>query len=301
MIRTLIQTTILSTSLLVPSMALAQDDVQVQTTDLGHGLYMLATDQAGNVGILVGEDGVFMIDTQYERLAPLIDHAQREISGQDVELVLNTHWHGDHVQGNAYFAERGAVIAAHHTVRERLTHPQTSHLLGSTAEPLAGAFLPSLNLGDHFTITMNGQTADIVHTPTAHTDGDLFIVFEEANVIHAGDLLFSGMFPYIDLDTGGTVEGYIAGMEAIIARSDENTKIISGHGPLSTRADLEASVAMLREGKARVQALVDQGLTLAQIQEANPLADFHEDWNWRFITTERMTTTLYRDITGRLE
>lgn len=297
----MIRTLILSTSLLLSSAALAQEEVQVQTSDLGHGLYMLSTDRGGNVGILVGEDGVFMIDTQYEQFAPLIDAAQREISGQDVELVLNTHWHGDHVQGNAYFAERGAVIAAHHTVRERLTHPQTSQLIGYTAEPLAPAYLPSLNLGDHFTITMNGQTADIIHTPTAHTDGDLFIVFEEANVIHTGDLLFSGMFPYIDLDTGGSVDGYIAGMQAVIARADDNTKIMSGHGPLSTREDLEASVAMLREGKARVQALVDQGLNLAQIQEANPLADFHEDWNWRFITTERMTTTFYRDITGRLE
>ena len=209
--------------------------------------------------------------------------------------------HGDHVLGNAYFAEQGATIMAHPSVRDGLMNPVTAQLTGSTPQPLSGGYLPTVGVNDGDVVTINGLTAHLHHTPAAHTNGDLFVVFEDANVIHAGDLLFSGWFPYIDLDNGGTVDGYIAGMQAIVDVADADTQIIPGHGPLSTEADLEASIAMLTEAKARVQALVDQGLNLQQVQDAAPLADFHDDWNWGFITTERMVWTLYRDITGEIE
>ncbi|TGY89167.1 MBL fold metallo-hydrolase [Marinicauda algicola] len=282
--------------------ALAQEEAAVTTTDLGHGIYELSTGRAGNVGLLVGEDGVFMIDTQMEDLAPLIDAAQKEVSGgREVDLVLNTHLHGDHVLGNAYFAGRGAVIMAHANVRPRLVEPVRVELVGRTPEPLSGAYLPSVNLDHGDFVTMNGVTARFHHAPAAHTDGDLFVHFEEADVIHAGDLLFSGLYPFIDLDNGGTVGGFIAGMQMIADLAGPDTVVIAGHGPLSTKADLEASIAMLSEARARVEALVAQGLDLQAIQDENPLADFHADWNWGFITTERMVWTLYRDITGETQ
>ncbi len=274
--------------------------IYVETTDLGDGLYMLSTGLAGNVGVSIGEDGVFMIDTQMQHLASAIDDAQRAVSGdRAVSLVLNTHLHGDHVLGNAFFAEQGAAIMAHPNVRPALINPVTAQLTGATPQPLSGRFLPTVGVNHGDVITLNGETARLYHTPDAHTHGDLFVVFEEADVIHAGDLLFSGWFPYIDLDNGGTVSGYIAAMQAIVDVAGEDTQIIPGHGPLSTRADLEASIAMLTEAQAAVSALVKQGLTLEQIQQAEPLAALHEAWNWRFITTERMVWTLYRDLTGK--
>ena len=299
MIRTAL---VASLALCATAHAQSENQVYVETSDLGSGLYMLATNQAGNVGVSVGEDGVFMIDTQMEQFAEAIDQAQREVSGdRAVDLVLNTHLHGDHVRGNAYFAGQGATIMAHPSVREALMNPVTAQLTGSTPEPLSGGYLPTVGVNDGDVVTINGVTAHLHYTPAAHTNGDIFVVFEDANVIHAGDLLFSGWFPYIDLDNGGTVDGYIAGMQAIVDVADPDTQIIPGHGPLSTEADLEASIAMLTEAKARVQALVDQGMNLQQVQDAEPLADFHDDWNWGFITTERMVWTLYRDITGETE
>jgi glyoxylase-like metal-dependent hydrolase (beta-lactamase superfamily II) len=275
------------------------EDVYVETIDLGDGLYMLATNRAGNVGVSAGEDGVFMIDTQMQTLAPAIDRAQRAVSGdRAVDLVLNTHLHGDHVLGNAFFADQGAVIMAHESVRPALENPVTSQLTGATPAPLSGAFLPTVSVSHGDAAVMNGETARFHHTPAAHTGGDIFVVFEDADVIHAGDLLFSGMFPYIDLDNGGTVEGMIAGLEAVAAAAGPDTRIIPGHGPLSTRADVEASAQMLRETRQVIAALVEAGRSYEEILAAEPLADWHDAWNWRFITTERMIWTHYRDLTG---
>ncbi|MEO1039180.1 MAG: MBL fold metallo-hydrolase [Pseudomonadota bacterium] len=293
----------IATLALFAAPAVAQDrEVFVETVDLGSGVYMLVTGLAGNVGVSIGEDGVFMVDTQMQAMAPALDRAQRAVSGdQAVALVLNTHLHGDHVLGNAYFAEAGAAIMAHPNVRPGLENPVTAQLTGGTPAPLEGGFLPTVNVNDGDFVTMNGLTARLHHEPDAHTSGDIWVYWEEADVIHAGDLLFSGWFPYIDLDNGGTVDGYIAGMQSIVDAADPDTKIIPGHGPLSTESDLEASIAMLHEAKRRIQALVDAGHSLDAIQAEEPLADFHEEWNWRFITTERMVWTIYRDITGLTE
>ncbi|MCH8490146.1 MAG: MBL fold metallo-hydrolase [Oceanicaulis sp.] len=282
---------------LAPS-AQAQDVPEVETTDLGDGVYMLATHVAGNVAVITGEDGVWMIDTQMGHIAPALDEAQKAVSdGADVRLVLNTHLHGDHVLGNAYFAERGALIMAHASVRERLMNPSPSAVTGTTPEPLSGGFLPVIGIPGDSEITLNGHTARIHYTPDAHTDGDLWVHFVEADVIHAGDLLFSGMYPFIDLDNGGTVDGMIAGMQAIAGAAGPDTRIIPGHGGLSTREDVLASIAMLTAARDAVAALAAEGHSLDAVQAANPLAPFHDDWNWRFITTDRMTAILYRDAT----
>ena len=285
-----------------PALAKAQDEqVYVETLDLGGGVYMLITNRGGNVGVSVGDDGVFMIDTQFANIAPWLDAAQRAVSGdQDVDIVLNTHLHGDHVLGNAYFADQGAVVLAHESVRPALVNPVTANLTGATPAPLEGGFLPTVSVTTGDAVTMNGQTARFYHEPDAHTAGDIWVHFEEADVIHAGDLLFSGWFPYIDLDNGGTVLGYIAGMQSMVDVAGPDTKVISGHGPLSSEADLQARIDMLTEAHARVKAHVEAGDSYSQTLAAEPLADFHEDWNWRFITTERMIWTLYRDITGAI-
>ncbi|WBQ12811.1 MBL fold metallo-hydrolase [Hyphomonadaceae bacterium BL14] len=285
-------------ALCLAPVAAAQDGPAVDTTDLGNGIYMLSTGVAGNVAVSVGADGVWMIDTQMAPIAPALDAAQKAVSdGGEVRLVLNTHLHGDHVLGNAYFAERGALIMAHTSVRARLQSPAPNAVTGNTPEPLSGGFLPVIGIPGQSEIVLNGLTARIHYAPDAHTDGDLWVHFVEADIIHAGDLLFSGLFPFIDLDNGGDVEGMIAGMQAIADAAGADTVIIPGHGPLSTREDLVASIDMLTAARDAVAELAARGLTLQEVIAAAPLAPFHEDWNWRFITTERMTATLYRDAT----
>ena len=144
------------------------------------------------------------------------------------------------------------------------------------------------------TFHLNEQMAFVFHVPTAHTDGDSMIHFPGLNVIHTGDVFFNGLFPYIDLDSGGTVAGYIAAQRKVLELSDADTKIIPGHGPLGSRADMQAANDMLIDADARVRELMQQGMTEEQIVAENPLADYHDAWNWQFITTERMTRTLIR-------
>ena len=160
--------------------------------------------------------------------------------------------------------------------------------------PRAG--LPELTFNDAVTFHLNGQTAYIFHIPSAHTSGDSAIHFTEANVLHTGDVLFNRIFPFIDIDGGGSVNGYIAGQQRMLGMIDDDTTVIPGHGPLADKADMQAALDMLIDAQARVQALVDEGLSLDEVKAANPLATY-ESWSWGFITTERMTETLYRAAT----
>lgn len=271
----------------------AQDnEITVETTELGDGIYMLSTGVAGNLGLLVGPDGAVLIDDQLPNTGELIEGAVVEIAGVEApRFIVNTHYHGDHVGGNAHFAEQGSVIAAHHNIRSRLE--ATSPVW---ARP---ATLPILTFGDDLSFHMNGQTVEVTHLPDAHTDGDAIVYFREADILHMGDIFFSGMFPFIDLSGGGTVDGYVAAMQAAHDMVSDDTQIIPGHGPMSTRADLMRSIDMLRETSFRVRSLVEGGADLDAVRAAEPLADYHDEWNWRFITTERMVETLYNDAISR--
>lgn len=274
----------------------------IKVTDLGNGIFELRTDRSGNVAVLIGDDGVFMIDTQMEHLVELIDSAQKKLSGnREVNLVLNTHFHRDHVRGNAYFKQRGAVIMAHPNVRKYLENPGEIKALGREAPTFTPQYYPTVNITQDTSINMNGQNIVLFHTPNAHTNSDIFVLFKEANVIHGGDLIFNRRFPFIDIDNGGSVAGFIAGVEKILDVADQDTKIIAGHGPIATTGDLQATVAMLTETHNIINELVAQGLSLAAIQALDPLAKYTDKWHWAFITTERMVTTHYYDITGRLD
>jgi cyclase len=267
-------------------------DISVASTDLGHGIYMLSTDIAGNLGLLNGPDGVVLVDDQLPDTGALIEGAVVEISGGEApRFIVNTHWHGDHTGGNSHFAAEGSIIAAQTNVRARLeaSDAEWANMPGT---------LPILTFGQDLTFHMNGQTVEITHIPAAHTDGDAIVYFQEANVLHMGDIFFSGRFPYIDLSAGGSVDGYIAGMEKGLAIANDETQIIPGHGPLSTRVELQASLDMLREAAFRVRTLVEGGADLEAVRAAAPLADLDADWNWRFITTDRMVQTLYNDAAG---
>ena len=267
-------------------------EINVETTELGGGIYMLSTGIAGNLGLLVGDDGAVLIDDQLPNTGEAIEGAVVELAGEGApRFIVNTHYHGDHTGGNAHFAAQGSTIAAHHNIRSRLENNPTDWMSPAT--------LPILTFGDDLTFHMNGQTVEVSHLPAAHTDGDAIVYFREADILHMGDIFFSGMFPFIDLNGGGTVDGFLAAMEAAYEMASDDTRIIPGHGPMSTREDLMRSIEMLRETSFRVRSLVKGGADLEAVRAAEPLADYHDDWNWRFITTERMLETLYNDAVAR--
>lgn len=280
---------ILTSSVLMCATAHAQEEVSYEATELRGGVIMLNSGIAGNVAILSGEDGLLMIDDQLPTTGSVLQAALEEYAGEGVpRFILNTHWHGDHAGGNAHFAPQGSTVAAHHNIRSRIVESDSAWATQDGAAPI-------VTFGDDLTFHMNGQTVEAVHVPAAHTDGDAMVYFREADVLHMGDTLFSGRFPFIDLNSGGTVDGYIAALERGLEVAGPDTQIIPGHGPLSTEADIEALIAMLQTARAAVGALVEEGMSEDEVVAAGPLADLAEDWDWRFINSERMTRTLYQD------
>lgn len=264
-----------------------------EATEVAPGIYMLAgTGEqfvGGGVGLLVGDDYVVLIDDVMMPTAPALLEKVQEIAGRPVDFVINTHVHGDHVGGNELVAKDGAVIVAHENLRKRMkADPKLNTGPGA---------LPVITFSDNVTFHINGQEAFVFHVENAHTDGDAVIHFRDANVIAPGDVSFRGIFPFIDLDNGGSVAGFEVAMQKLIDLADADTKFISGHGPVGTRAGLEQDLAMLIDAESRVEALLVTGKTEEEIVVANPLADYHDDYNWEFITTERMTRTLIRSLT----
>ncbi|HEX5786541.1 MAG TPA: MBL fold metallo-hydrolase [Woeseiaceae bacterium] len=264
-----------------------------KSTEVAPGIYMLEGGDGfggGNVGLLAGEDHVALIDDGLAPTAGTLLAGIEKIVGRPVDFIINTHVHGDHAGGNAHFAAEGAVIFAHDNIRKRLV---------ANPESAGGAEgLPVVTFADGVTFHLNGIEARVHHFASAHTDGDSYVVFPEANVIQTGDLFFNGSFPFIDLDSGGSVSGYLEAQRELLELADAETVLVPGHGPLATRAELETHLAMLIDSHAKVQALVDDGLSADEVVAANPLAGYHEEYDWPFITTERMTRTLYRDIAG---
>ncbi|MDX2422032.1 MAG: MBL fold metallo-hydrolase [Amphritea sp.] len=243
----------------------------------------------GGVGLLVGDEYVVLIDDVLEPTAPALLAKVQEIAGRPVDFVINTHAHGDHVGGNAYVSESGAIVVSHDQLRSRMAaNPQLNTGPGA---------LPVITFSDRMTFHVNGEEAIAIHVPNAHTDGDAVIHFVNANVIAAGDLSFRGLYPFIDIDSGGTVAGFKAGMQRLIDMADENTKFITGHGDVGTRAGLEKDLAMLKDAEARVKALIDKGMNAEEILAANPLAVHHDDYSWFFITSERITKMFIRSLT----
>ncbi len=244
----------------------------------------------GNMALITGEDQIVLIDDSMEPIAPALIEAATGIAGRPVDFVINTHVHGDHVGGNAALAATGTIVVAHDNIRKRLVQDPS---------PAGGeAGLPVITFAAGVKFHVNGKEAHVFHVPDAHTDGDGAIHFVMADVLHTGDIWFHGLYPFIDLDNGGSVDGYIAGMGKLIGMANDDTQIIPGHGPApASKSDMARDRAMLIDARAKVAALVDEGMGEEEIVAANPLAEYHDDYNWGFITTERMTRTIVRALT----
>ncbi len=278
---------------LVATSATAQYATSFKSTEVVPGIVMVEGADGfggGNMAILIGEDHVAMIDDGVDPLgATLLAYVLEESGGRPIDFLINTHVHGDHAGGNAHFAENGTVIFAHDNIRKRLL---------DDSEPAGGdGGLPVITFADGVTFHINGIEAQVFHIPAAHTDGDAAIIFPELNVLHAGDVMFNKLFPFIDLDNGGTVSGYVEGQQHLLTLVDDDTIIIPGHGVLATKADLQRTLMMITDSQARVKLLVDQGKTIDEVLSENPLSVYHDTYDWSFITTEIMTRTLYRSLT----
>ncbi len=278
--------------------AFAQQDfskVEVTSEKIAEGVYMLKG-AGGNIGLSVGADTAFLIDDQYAPLTPKVKAAVAALTSKPVRFVLNTHWHGDHTGGNKDLGESGTLIVAHENVRKRMSTDQFIEAFGMKEPAADPAALPVVTFTDAVTFHLNGDEIYAFHVAPAHTDGDSVVQFRKANVLHGGDTFFNGMYPFIDLSSGGSVNGMIAAADRMLALAGEGTKIIPGHGPLGTKADLKAYRDMLATSRDRVAALVKAGQTLEQVTAAKPTADLDAKWGQGFIKPDPWVSILYKDL-----
>lgn len=279
------------------SIANDKPNLKFSTTKVAPGLHMLqgvGGFTGGNIGLSVGEDGVVMIDDSMPPMLDIMKQAIATVTDKKVDFLINTHVHGDHIGNNEALGKAGTHIVAHENLRTHLLEKGVRGANGMQEAPKAA--LPVITFSHEMNFHLNGEDAHIFHVAHAHTDGDAVIHFKNANVIHTGDTLFNGMFPYIDLNSGGSVQGYIDAQKKILSLCNDKTKIIPGHGPLANLRDLQTSITMLEDAKHIIAKLIKAGKNEEEIVALNPLEKYHQDWHWSFITTERMTRQLVKGL-----
>ena len=271
------------------------DSVQVRTLKIANGVFMLMG-AGGNIGVSAGTDGVILVDDQFAPLAPKIRAAVAAIDSGPIRFILNTHWHWDHTGGNETFARSGVLIIAQDNVRRRMSVDQFVAAIRDTVRASPTIALPVVTFSDAVTFYMNGDSIEAFHVPPAHTDGDVIIRWRHANVIHAGDTFWNGLYPLVDLSSGGSVDGMVGAADRMLALADSATKIIPGHGPLGDRVALKAFRDMLATVRDRVRTAIRRGRTLDQVKAAKPTAEFDAQWGRGSMTPDRLVEILFQDL-----
>jgi cyclase len=251
----------------------------------------------GNIGVSIGDDGVLLIDDGLMGVGPKLKAKVATLSPRPIRFVLNTHWHGDHAGGNAFFGAAGPTLMAHHNVRNRMASEQVREFGGKkmTVPPSPAAALPVVTFGEDATLHFNGDEIRAIHLPPAHTDGDVIVHFRKANVLHTGDVFVNQTHPIVDVSSGGRYEGMIEAATRILALCDDKTKIIPGHGPIATKADVSAWKDRLVQMRDRVAKLAKRKKSLEQIQAAKPLAEWSRFDN-DFIKTDLVVEMIHRGL-----
>jgi len=286
----------LSFALLMSRVAAAQEQdfskVTVKTTPIAGSVAMLEG-AGGNIGVLVGPDGVVLVDDEYAPLVPKIVDAVKQLSPKPIRFVVNTHWHRDHVGGNGPLGTEGVVIVAQDNVRKRMSTEQFNAFSKTTIPPSPSVALPIITFADSVSFHLDGEDVDVVHVAPAHTDGDSVVFFKKANVVHAGDNLFNGLYPFIDFGSGGSIDGMVAAADVMLQRCNDQTRIIPGHGPLASKADLKRFRDMLATVRDRIKKAIQEGKTLDQTVALKPTAEFDAAWGGGFLKPDAFVALVY--------
>lgn len=287
---------IIAATILASGPACAQADLskaEVRVERIAPGVAVLFG-SGGNIGLSHGEDGNVLIDDQFAPLTGKILAAVRGVDPDPVKFVVNTHWHGDHTGGNENLGKAGAVIVAHDNVRRRMSADQFSKRFGKTAASPKSA-LPVVTFAQGVTLNLNGDDVQIVHVGRAHTDGDSLVYWRKAKVLHMGDTFFHKVtLPFIDLDSGGSIDGAINAVRTALGIAAADAKIIPGHGPVATRADLESYLAMLVDIRGKIAAAKAAGKSLEQIKAANPAKPYEVAKG--FISADAFAETVFQSV-----
>jgi len=273
--------------------------VQIKVTKVAGNVYMLEG-AGGNIGASVGDDGIVVVDDQYAPLADRIQTALKGITDKPVRFVINTHYHEDHTGGNSYFQKQAPIIA-HDNVRKRLESGGTAGNGGSVkfeAKPAPKDALPIITFDHDVTVHLNGEDIRALYFPAGHTDGDAVIFFPKSNVVHMGDDFVTYGFPFIDVDSGGSIDGMIDGVEKVIGQVPADVKIIPGHGPVSSVTDVRAYLDMLKATREVVAKAIQSGQTLDQMKQAK-LLDPWKKYSDKMINSDVFIETIYNSLTGQ--
>jgi glyoxylase-like metal-dependent hydrolase (beta-lactamase superfamily II) len=290
---------LLTILLVFAASARAQTDfskVQMKATRVAGNVYMLEG-AGGNIGVSVGDDGLLIVDDQFAPLADKIRAALKGIADKKLKFILNTHWHGDHTGGNVVFGPEATIIA-HDNVRKRLATEQKSTVFNTTTPASPKEALPVITFDQSLSVHFNGEDIRAIHFPHGHTDGDSVIFFSASNVVHLGDDFFAGRFPFVDLESGGSVEGLVKNIGELVNKIPADAKLIPGHGPISTLDDLKSYHRMLQQTTEIVRKKIAAGKTLDQIKSEG-LPDEWKPWGEGFIKTDRWVETIYKSLTAK--
>jgi cyclase len=289
---------ILILSLLLSTVLFAQNkEVNISIRKLTDNIYMLKG-RGGNIGISIGADGVFMIDDQYAPLTPKILDAIKTLTDKPVKFLINTHWHGDHTGGNLNMDKQGAIIVAQDNVYKRMSVNQ--FVRGKKKEASPKEALPVISFSEDLHFYFNDEAIYIFHVHNAHTDGDAMVYFPKANVLHMGDVYFQGKYPFIDLNSGGSIDGVIKAVEMALLLIDDDTKVIPGHQNDSDKKELTAYYNMLKDIRQAVKDEINKGKTLAEVKQNTALtAKYDASYGTWFIKPDAFRETLYKSLTQK--